>query len=189
MAGQPVLRELTEWIAKQGGDGFVLDQIADGVSIGKVAGGIVLPRHGGISRPLLYKWRDQREDRVKGWKLAVKASAEAYAEKAGDVLEDLPDDPTSAQVSKAKSISEYSRWAAGVRDRDTFGSADSKVKLEVDFGETLAGLLRAGRGSMDRHRAPSREIEVAEVEVLPESADCNVAEICTQDTPIHSDRT
>lgn len=174
MAGQPVLRSLERFVANRGGDSFVLDQLADGVSVGKVARGIVLEGHGAISRPFLYKWRDQSEARQQGWALAVKAGAEAHADRAGDVLDEIPEDPSPAQVARAKALSEYSKWRATVQDRERFGGQDSKLRVELDVGQALAGLLR-DKGSMDKYKsleskdlALSEGVEDAEYELLGE---------------------
>lgn len=142
MASRPVLRELERYVETNGGDSFVLDRIAAGESVGRIAKSITLPKHGPISRPLLYTWRNRSDERRKGWALAMKASAEALSEDAGDCWDILSDDPTSAQVAKARGMSEYKRWLASVRDREGFGSAAAAVNLNLNVGSLHLDALR-----------------------------------------------
>jgi hypothetical protein len=122
MAGQPVLRKLERYIAERGGDQWLFDRLAAGESVGAVAASIILEGHGQISRPFLYTWRNAGgEDRRTGWRLALEESADAHAEIAGEVLEGLPEDPTSAQVSLAGRRSAYRQWLAAKRNREVYG--------------------------------------------------------------------
>jgi hypothetical protein len=142
MASRPVLRELERYVESNGGDSFVLDRIAAGESVGRIAKSITLPKHGPISRPLLYAWRNRGDERRKGWALAMKASAEALSEDAGDCWDVLSEDPTSAQVAKARGMSEYKRWLASVRDRDAFGSSSGAVSVNLNVGSLHLDALR-----------------------------------------------
>jgi hypothetical protein len=172
MAGKPVLRKLEKWIKDRGGDRWVLDQIADGVAVGKIAAQVDLPGHGAISRPLLYEWRNRSEDRKQGWAAAMKDAAHAHAEKAGECWEDLPEDPTTGQVQKARGMSEYRRWLAGHRNEE-YAAQKQGAGLVVNVGTLhLDALRQAGHvtPAVDRRRleAAAEVIDVeVEVEVEP----------------------
>jgi hypothetical protein len=170
MSGRPVLRALAAWIEEAGGDLWVFDQIADGVPVGKVAEQITLKGHGGISRPLLYQWRDmQGEDseRRRGWAAAMKDAAHAHAEKAGEVWDTLPEDPTTGQVQRARGQSEYRRWLAGHRNREDYGEG-VKAGVVVNIGSLHLDALRQA-GHIAREEIPHAEVlelpaEIEEVE-------------------------
>jgi hypothetical protein len=155
------MRELTRWLQAEGRDPerYILDQLASGVSVGKVAAGIVLPRHGPISRPFLYQWRDKGgPERKEAWRLAMKASGEAHAELAGDVL-DLPDGFQREELGAAKAKSEYHRWMAGLRDKSLVEPQQAAVNLNLSLGSLHLDALRQA-GSMDRQQIsgpPARE--------------------------------
>ena len=173
MAGQPLLRALTRYVTEHGGDTFVLDQLADGVSVGKVAAAISLTGHGTISRPMLYKWRDQSDERTRGWAAAMKDAAHAHAEDAGQVWDDLPEDPTTGQVATARGKSEYKRWLATVKNRSEYGPpAASGVNVTFNLGELHVEALRA-HGNMDHQRLQPSE----------EEQDIQDADYTVEDTP------
>lgn len=151
MAANPVLRKLSKQIEERGGDEHVFDMLRSGMSVRRIAETFDVPGHGGISRPLMYRWRDRSEERKAGWAKAMREGAHALAEDAGDVLEDLPEDPTSAQVAKAKGISEHKKWLAGLRDRDSYGAGPSTVVGVVGLPELHLNALRAV-GHMDHRR-------------------------------------
>jgi hypothetical protein len=169
-----MLRKLSRLIEQQGGDQFILDRIASGESVGRIARSITLPGSDKpISRPFMYTWKDANTDRAEGWALAMKVSGEALAEKAGDVFEDLPEGFDKDQLGKAKAQSEYYRWLARMRDREGFG--------DKTVGDTVVNILSVGeqhlqalmqKGHMDR-ALPSgapQDAQDAEYEVLEEDA-------------------
>lgn len=165
MAANPIMRALEKLVSANGGDRWILDRLANGERVGDIARDCIIEGYGPISRPFLYRWRDKSEDRREGWKLAMQDAAHAHAEQAGDVLDKLADADTlllsSAQVSLAKSRSEYKRWLA------------SKLNEEYRDGpQVQVGILAAGDlhldalrqlGSMDRYRVE----RAAEVVLIP----------------------
>lgn len=174
MAGQPILAALVRYVTDHGGDRFILDQLADGTPVGRVASAISLTGHGAISRPLLYKWRDQTDDRRAGWAAAMKDAAHAHAEDAGQVWDDLPEDPTTGQVATARGKSEYKRWLATVKDREHYGPPASAGAVNVHFnlGELHVEALRQA-GNMDHQRLQPSE----------EEQDIQDADYTVEDTP------
>ena len=159
MAGQPYLRKLSKWIEQQGGDEYILDQIADGVPVGRVASAITVPGYTRpVSRPMLYKWRDSGgEERVQGWALAIEASGDSHAEDAGTVLTDLPEGFDKEALGQARAISSYKQWIAGKLNKRYSEQKDS-VRVELNVGELHLDALRQA-GHMDR-------IEDADFKVL-----------------------
>lgn len=163
---RPLLQAINKKIEELGGDEWVFDQIADGKAIGKIAELV------GCSRPYLYNWRDQkgpgREERKRLWAEAIKASAEAHAEKAGEVLDDLSskDLLIPADVTLATARSKYSQWLAGVRDKEAFGDAKGQVNLNLNFGQLHLDALRQA-GSMARVKA-AEVVELMPAEVVEE---------------------
>jgi len=161
MASQPFLRKIARDIVGHGGDDWVFDQMADGVTIGK----IVEPL--GCSRRILYRWRDlepHREVRRQRWKDAMRESAEARLEKGEEILDELADKndyPTAPQVSLATARSKYQREIAGVRDPEKFGDRKGAT-VEVHIGSLHLDALRQ-HGSPTSLPAPEPEVIEAEV--------------------------
>jgi transposase len=168
MAGKPLLRKLEQLIERSGGDAFILDQIADGLSVAKVARKIELPGHGPVSRGMLYDWRNRGGDeRRKGWDLAMKASGHPLAEDAGEILEELAEGlaPSAPEVQLARARSNYKTWLAGIRN-EAYAEKKSDIKVELNVGALHLDALRK-RGHMDAVRAPE-EVPTADYELLEE---------------------
>lgn len=168
MAGRPFLQMVEDRIERMGGeDEVVFERIAEGVPIREVVADL------GCSRSFLYRWRDakgHKERRRAKWEAAVKASAHALAEDSAVPLEELARNSeglTNAEVSLAKARSEYRRWLASVRDRDTYGEAKQEaVQVNLSIGQLHLDALRQ-RGSM--HRVRQLEAgEAREAELITE---------------------
>ena len=141
MAGRPMLANLATRIAELGGDRYVLDQIEDGVRVSQIAAKLQ------VSRALLSDWRDLDEDRKAGWHLAMKASAEAHAERGLDELESLErKDVTSAEVQLGDKKSKYRQWLAGKRDPATF--AEKGLELNFSVGEIHLNAVASGKDAL-----------------------------------------
>jgi hypothetical protein len=166
MSGRPYLRKLEKHVKDNGGDQWILDRLASGESVGRVAASITLDGYDvPVSRPFLYAWRDHGgEDRREGWRLAMVASGSAHAEKAGDVLEDMSETADRVELGRAKALSEYHRWMARVRDREQFGEEKAAVQITLTAGELHLDALRA-KGHMDRVRQPE-QVQDADYKVL-----------------------
>lgn len=153
MAANPNMRKLEKYVAANGGDSCILDLLSDGWSVRRIAESISLPGHGTISRPFLYRWRNRDDERVKAWAVAMKTGAHALAEDSGEVLEELPEDPTSAQVAKAKGISEHRKWLAGKRN-DDYDAKPAGLNVNIlSAGDLHLDALRQA-GHMDRAALP-----------------------------------
>lgn len=149
MAGQPLLQKLAALIEAEGGDAFILDRVADGEPVGRIARSIIIPGEDHpISRPFLYTWRNAGGDhREKGWALAMEVSAHALVEEAGEVLEALAGQvaPSSGEVALAKALSEYKRWLATKRNKAAYGEDKSThINILNVGGDHLAALRELG---------------------------------------------
>jgi transposase-like protein len=144
MPGRPVLHRLCDRIAEEAAardldpEEYVSGFVADGESVRKVAARF------GVSKHLMYEWlrMDPSGRREELFQAARKASAEAHADRAGEVLEEVdPHLATSPMVQLANSRSNYHRWMAEVRDRDTFGNKPAAV-VNVSLGALHLDALR-----------------------------------------------
>lgn len=160
------MRKLCKYIDDRGGETYITDRISAGESVGTICKSIILPGDTQpISRPFLYAWRNKGGDeRRKGWALAMQVSADAHAEEAGDILDELAveHDPTSAQVALARSRSEYRRWLAKTRDREKYG--DDKTAAAVSVNLNIADLHIASLRELGQ-RPVGREITVDNTEI------------------------
>lgn len=160
-----MLRRLSRLIEQQGGDRFILDRIASGESVGRIAKSITLPGASQpISRPFLYTWKDADDDRAEGWAAAMLMSGEALAEKAGDVFEDLPEGFDKDELGKAKAQSEYYRWLARMRDKEGFGEKTAQVEVNIlSVGEQhLAALMERGKRNVEALPVADADYKVLE---------------------------
>ena len=107
MASNPVMRKLEAFVKAMGGDEWIFDMIKEGLGVKRIAARTDLPGHGSVSRSFLYNWRDKSPERQASWRRAMQEGAHALAEDAGDYMDDLPEEPTSAQVAKAKGQAEH----------------------------------------------------------------------------------
>ena len=163
MPGRQRLQALGARIEGQGGEAVIFDRIADGETITAIC------RTYSVSRRMIYNWiHAGGEDREHGWKLAKELSAEAHAEKAGEVLEDVAGGIiTTADVSLAGKRSAYHQWLAGKRNRKEFGEDAGKVNVQVNVLADLHLDALRKAGSMSTNSLPSPNTEsIEEAEVL-----------------------
>lgn len=169
MAGTPKFQLLCKAIEECGGEEYIWERVADGDSMKTIAQSL------GFSRGLLYKWinRDKERRRAK-LKEARELSADAHAEDAGEVLDDLSEQPgvTSAEVQLANARANYRKWLAGVRNREEYGERQ-QAGITVNVGSLHLDALRAA-GSMELS-PPSAdgdgEPELLEAEVVDAEAE------------------
>jgi len=124
---RPIQQKLGREIEERGGEEYIFDQIASGVSIGKIAQSF------GVSRRLLYRWRDERHapHRPAMWADALKLSGEAHAEAGLDDL-DKPGVLLGTEVQMITQRSKYRQWLAGKRDPQF---AEKGIELNFNVGE------------------------------------------------------
>ncbi len=143
---------MEQFIEDNGGDRWVLDRLANGDRVGDIAADCIIKKHGPISRPFLYRWRDRTDDRRAGWKAAMQDAAHAHAEEAGEVWDKVAEleDPTTGQVAVARGRSEYKRWLAGRLNEEYRDGPQVQVAI-LAAGDLHLDALRL-HGSMEPYR-------------------------------------
>lgn len=164
MPGRPKLLALRKRIADDHLEDEIFEEVAEGTPIGKMC-----EKFGITSRKMFYDWKGKDGDRHEKYLAARTIAAEAHAELAGAILDDLGDEEflTGPMVQAASSRSKYQQWLAGVKDRDQFGSQDKGVQIAIGFGEMHFEQLRL-------HRPDA--IQAIEVETDPENEDESIPE-------------
>jgi hypothetical protein len=170
MASREVLHRLARDIEAAGGEDAVFERVAAGEPMRRIMESF------GVSRTMFYRWRDiegkgseSSERRKLKMEEALKVSADAHAEDAGEILDTAGEDLalTSPGATIAQARAKYRQWLAGVRNRETFGDSP-KAHIEVSIGGLHLDALRV-RGRVE-HEEPNElegAVEEATVEVLP----------------------
>lgn len=96
----------------------------------------------GVSKASVANWIAAKPERSARAQEARRISAQEEDERALKVLEDLPSDPTSGQVSKAREIAAHRRWRAKVRDPENYGD---RMKVDHGLDVDLPALLAEAR--------------------------------------------
>lgn len=187
MTGRPMLRDLARRIEDQGGDAVILDRIADGDTITKIA------RDWDVSRRMIYDWIHLDEEREQAWAKAKTMSADALVDQAADALESAPATPTNADVSLIDKRVNFKKWLAAKRDRDQYGEEEKRgVEVNVNLQELHLNALREA-GGMNGH-PKNQEIESvgnaagvltvqdADFEVVEEGVDEVLADLMEDDS-------
>jgi hypothetical protein len=141
----PILQRLVADIERAGaevgvsGEEFILNRIVAGVSPRAIMSQF------GLSREMFYSWlRVGGPERRKLYDDARRLSADAQADLAGEVLEELAERGvvTSPEVQLANSRSNYLRWLAEVRNRDVYGTKPNG-SIQINVGALHLDALRA----------------------------------------------
>lgn len=137
MAGRPKLQALKKQIESLGGDGWIVDRIADGDKISDIAKDL------GVSRQLIYRWADASPERKELVHAALRASSHSLAEDAGSVLDDMAKktDLSSAEVALASHRAQYRKWLAGVRNKEDYGDKAAPT-VQISVGSLHLDALR-----------------------------------------------
>lgn len=126
------------------------DKLAAGESQSQIAASL------GIGEATLRDWLAADSARSARAREARRQSAQAEDELALKVLEDLPADPSTGAVAKAREIAAHRRWRAKVRDPESYGDRLAVAhELPGDVPSVLAelrGLL--GLDSVSETREP-----------------------------------
>lgn len=174
MAGRPRMRQLIADIeAKPGGEEWVMDQIAEGIPIRKIAESL------GVSRRYLYQWRDRlgHKERLKPmWTAAVRLSAEADLETSiadfeyldreimdgenGEVIKRIP---ASSEVQLVTGKAKFRQWLAARKDPERYGEKDQGVNVNLNLGDLHVQAVEAAKQA---HRITARQPEVLEAQVI-----------------------
>lgn len=129
MAGHPFLRALLASIKTRGGWSPILERIASGEPLVRIA------KDYKCSRWSMYKLINKNERLRALFQEARRQSAFALAEEGTDILDDLVgSNPTREDVALARERVAQRRWLAGAYDRETFGiqsSGDSPQGISI----------------------------------------------------------
>jgi hypothetical protein len=146
------------WLAASGGEDAFYDLVAQAESLDKIA------ERARVTTPAIHEWLNEDRDRRRGrLRDARRDSADVLAEMALDPLVKLQDDPdlTAPRVGAATSLSNFYKWMAGVRDRETYGEQKgAAVSLNMDFGSLFVQALAASQGPAVQQLGPVVEAEL-----------------------------
>lgn len=145
MAGNPFLRLVLQRVREKGGWSPVLERVAAGESLTKIAATYECSRHS------MYKLFHKNE---KLWDLFVEArreSAMALAEEGTEILDELarPNADGSIRIVTREDIAlgrervAQRRWLAQAYDRDTFGIQTPESSLNLSVGALHLRVLMA----------------------------------------------
>ena len=172
MPSRPKLTALSQHIEANGGEDWVFEFVAEGLSMKKVAEAV-----GASSRGMLYSWiKAGGEERKQKLKAARRESAHNLAEDGVGILDDLADAQlvTSPEVSLASSRANYRKWLAGVRNREEYGERSALV--EISIGDLHLEALA-------RHSAARLPIPEAEYEVIDVGRRKNLSDVLEDEPP------
>lgn len=128
-------------ILEFGGEDKVIEEVAAGKTLTKVAAAI------GITRPELLRWLRVDYRRFEKYEKARIESAGALADQAIDLVDDADvSDPTTAnaKIRKAETQATMRKWRAGITDRANFGTQEAGAG-NVNIGALhLNALIKMG---------------------------------------------
>lgn len=134
MPGMPVKRKLLKDIKRQGGFTAVLERIANGESVGKVATTF------GVSRGMMIKVLTDNGADKSAFDEARRLSAEAHVEKATDIADHVK--ANRDDIFKARLQIGHLQWLASKLDRDTWGETPTPA-VQVTINTLHLDALRA----------------------------------------------
>lgn len=131
MAGAPKRRGLIKAIAALGGEEAILERIADGVTVTKLAEEL------GVSRPMLSGFLNRSSDAAERLARARETSADILAEDALRIADEATHDD-----DRAKRLQVSTRqWLAGKLNRARYGEAPT-VAMQFNYGELTLEALK-----------------------------------------------
>lgn len=140
MAAKPIERFVKKQIQEQGGFGVLVERIASGVPISRLAQEFKRPDGKSISRGLLSAILHQDEERSKRIHAARLDGAHALADHALEVVRDAPLDRDAIQ--KAKVVADVDLRLAGLWNREDYGEAKHTVAVQVNVNDMHLSALR-----------------------------------------------
>lgn len=102
----------------------ICEMIADDMSYREIAAKI------GVSKSVIGRWIAADPGRLACAHGALKESAQVCDAKALEVLQNIPEEPTTGQVAKAREIAQHYRWRAKARNPSEYGD---KVEVSGEF--------------------------------------------------------
>lgn len=180
MAGRPKLLALKKRIAEDDLEDEIFEAVAEGLSIGKM-----IVKFDITSRKMFYDWKGKEGPRHDKYKAARLIAAEAHAEMAGEILDNLANARllTGPDVQAATARSKYQQWLASVKDRDQFGAQDKSPAITLNFNDLHFDALRNAAPTKRNRALPygttdtvqtslaeTQEAEIQEADFTVESA-------------------
>ena len=102
-----------------------------------------------VSIATLSEWLNGDPERSARARIARQVSAEGWMDRALSVLADIPDDGSTAQISRAKELAQHCRKMAAIRNPAGYGDKID-VRAVVDSGLSVSALLACipGQGQL-----------------------------------------
>lgn len=160
MAATPFRRALLLRIKERGGWSYVLERVASGETLTKIAPDL------GCSRSFLNRMltRKSQPKLHEAYLAARKEAGAALVEQAMDALDAAPMDRDA--LNAAKERANYRKWLAGCYDRETFGPPVQGPALVINAGQLHLAALQAAKPLPHLPSGPSRPaLPPASVEV------------------------
>jgi hypothetical protein len=162
MPGTPIKNKLIADIAAMGdgersGDEVILDRIAGGETITGIA------RELGVSRPFLSGYLNRTPHGKAALKEAIAVRADAHAEKALQLADDVAENPNS--IAKAREQIATRKWLAGVENPEKYGAKAATVNV------TIGGLHLDALRKVSAELAHPDVVEGEAIDVTPGAAD------------------
>ena len=158
MPGRPIRTALLAAVAKDGGWDRIIERIADGETVLKIAAGY------NVSRNFFATILHEDAERGKLVYAARKRAAEALTEEALAIVDSVPESRDALQ--KAKLQVDSRQWLAGKLDREQFGEAKPVALTQINIGQLHLDALRA-QPKRDQLPAP----KIVDAEIVPPTED------------------
>lgn len=142
MTGRPKLLALRKRIADDDLEDDIFEAVAEGTAIGNLCTMFKI-----TSRKMFYDWKGKDGPRHDKYTAARLIAAEAHAERAGEILDELVEDKsflTGPDVAAATSRSKYQQWLASIKNPADFGTNQAPAVV-LNFGELHFESLRNSR--------------------------------------------
>ena len=153
MPGRPVLRELARRIEVLGGEDFVFEQLASGITQAKLADGL------DTNRRMVYSWSKMTPERREKFVYYRKLGAGAAFDESVDILDDMVDDPdlNSAKVSLARARSQAKRAYAAKMNPEKYGDKQV-IDINVTHSDVHIEALKEANALKEAFIAANRQL-------------------------------
>ena len=149
MTGMPKKRQMQRTILKWGGEDWMLNEIASGVSV------VELSKRLKRSRGEIYKYFNETPERKARFAEARKTSAHSLVEDATEIVDETEGAQMQVEVTSAKERAGHRRWLAERYNREDYGAPDPTIQVQVNVATLHLDALKA-------HGGP-RKLPVAEI--------------------------
>ena len=126
----------------------------------------------GCNRHTLQNYCNATPERTSRTRAAMAASGDRYADRAQEILNEIPNDATNAQVARHRELAHHFRWLAGKRDPKRYGERlditatvterPDPAQLDARLGAILGQVIRPELPAPAPATPPSTLVEDAE---------------------------